>query len=392
MSNIRHNILTILFFGIATLAYSAESVESVSSETIERIAEKTAEKLAKKINGEQVTATTGNSPHDTTNPTLADSVKTSDDKQLHPPKLMRIGSGGVGGNYFVLGELVGGVISHPASSLPCGHGGTCGIHNLQTQNITTAGSLANLNKLQKGEIDSAFVQSDIAFWAYTGTGIFANKDKLTDIRAIASLYPEAMHIVVRKDAGINNVGDLNDKRVSVGARRSGTLHGARLILEAYKLSEDDLLTEYLDTATGLKKLADGELDAVFFTVGAPAPAIARLFTDNNDFQLLSLDDAQRQSIFKKGHYFSPYTIAANTYRNSRATHTISVYALWLTTENSDEDLVYNMTKAIWGDVAKQLFNSSYIGRRISIDNSLKGIGIPLHTGAKKYYNEIGKRF
>ncbi len=51
-----------------------------------------------------------------------------------------------------------------------------------------------------------------------------------------------------------------------------------------------------------------------------------------------------------------------------------------------------MTKALWSDTARQLLDSSYIGRQINIDNSLKGIGIPLHEGAKKYYNQIGKRY
>ncbi|MGY0399786.1 MAG: TAXI family TRAP transporter solute-binding subunit, partial [Ostreibacterium sp.] len=59
---------------------------------------------------------------------------------------------------------------------------------------------------------------------------------------------------------------------------------------------------------------------------------------------------------------------------------------------TDETLVYQLTKALWGETSKQLFNSSYIGQRIEVDNSLKGIGIPLHRGAKKYYNEIGKHF
>lgn len=308
------------------------------------------------------------------------------------PQLLRMGSGTLGGNYFVLGALVGGVISHPLGSLPCGKGGTCGIPNLQAQNVTTAGSVDNLNRLLSNKVQTGFVQSDIAYWAYTGTGLFENEEKAEGIRAIASLYAEAIHIVVRKSANITSVADLVGKRVSVGARKSGTIHSARLVLAAYKLSEDDMKTEYLNNQQAIDKFNDDELDAMFFSVGAPAPALEKLFNESSDYKLLSIGEAERQIIFKEGHYFSPYTIAAGTYNDMPETETISVYALWLTTDKADDALVYALTKSLWSDSAKQLFDSSHIGSHIDIENSLKGIGIPLHNGAKRYYNEIGKRF
>lgn len=317
-------------------------------------------------------------------------VEPKNDKQTS--KIFRMGSGSVGGNYFVLGALVGDVVSHPIGSLPCGKGGTCGVVGLNAENITTAGSMDSLTQLLAGQIETGFIQSDIAYWAYTGTGLFANKDKNANLRAIASLYPEAMHIVVRKAAGIESVIDLQGKRVSVGSRKSGTIHGARLVLGAYKLTEDDMDTQYLNNQQAIAAFNAGELDAMFFSVGAPAPSLEQLFTESQNFRLLSIAEAERQTIFKQGHYFSPYTIAAGTYANSEAVDTISVYALWLTTDQVEEQLVYDLTKALWDESAKQLFNSSHVGRHIDVENSLKGIGIPLHDGAKKYYNEIGKRF
>lgn len=408
----------LIFFGSILLALSinaaaqtaqplptsspAATTETTNSQTIEQIAERAAEKTARKI-AEKITAkTTDDSEKNRSDDSKQ--TQTADAKQTNTttasatpsntvmPRLMRIGSGALGGNYFVLGELVGGMVSHPLGSLPCGKGGTCGIINLQTQNVTSAGSVANLSQLEKGTVESAFVQSDIAFWAYTGTGLFENKDKMQDLRAIASLYPEALHMLVRKDANIKTVADMAGKRVSVGARKSGTLYGARLVLDAYKLTEDDMETEYLNSSQSLEKLLDNELDAMFFTVGAPAPSFEQLFNDSKDYTLISIGNAERQKIFTKGHYFSPYTISAGTYRNVPAVETISVYALWLTTEKVDEDLVYQLTKALWHDSGKQLFGSSHIGRHIDVEHSLKGIGIPLHNGARKYYNEIGKRF
>ncbi|PID65488.1 MAG: immunogenic protein [Gammaproteobacteria bacterium] len=313
-------------------------------------------------------------------------------KKQATTKILRIGSGAIGGNYFVLGELVGGVISHPSGSLPCGAGGSCGIMNLQSQNISSAGSVANLNTLKDKTNQTGFVQSDIAYWAYTGTGLYAKEKKQSNLRAIASLYPEAIHIIVNKEANINTIAKLAGKRVSLGAKKSGTLQGARLVLNAYQITEDKIQARYLNSADSIKALLKGELDAVFFTVGTSSPILNELFKNNDKFTLLSIGNSQRQAIFKQGHYFSPFRIAANTYKGVPETKTISVYALWLTTEKMDEGLVYALTKALWGKPAKHLFKSSLIGHHISIENSLKGIGIPLHSGAKKYYDEIGKRF
>lgn len=372
----------------ATETLTPEAIEEIAHQAAEQAAKQAAESAAKQIaekaaKAQQQTTTSATTLTNTDKPMLNSGLA---------PTRLRIGSGAVGGNYFVLGELVGGAISHPRGSLPCGQGGTCGVRGLQSENVTSAGSIANLTALQDEKITTAFVQSDVAYWAYTGTGLFINKDAQKDLRAIASLYPEAIHIVIRKGLGIKTVADLRNRRVSVGARKSGTLLQSRLVLAAYQLSEDDLKTEYLNNQQSIEKLKNKELDAMFFSVGAPAPALTQLFTDSKEFTLLSLGTPQQQDIFRQGHYFLPYTIAADTYPNSKEVKTISVYALWLCSADLDEDLVYQVTKALWSEASRQLLGSSYIGQQVKVKQSLNGIGIPLHDGAKRYYNEIGKRF
>ncbi len=357
--------------------------QQISPKTVKHNAQKRTEKTSKQVKDNSKKDSENATKKQTSSQNNTNSEKTS---------IIHIGSGAVGGNYFVLGELVGSVVSHPVGSLPCKEGGTCGVDGLLAVNLTSAGSVSNLNHLKNKISETAFVQSDIAYWAYTGTGLYENKEKMRNLRAIASLYPEAMHVVVRKDSQITDIAQLAGKRVSVGARKSGTIQSARLILSAYKLSEDDMKTEYLNNQQALKKLKDGKLDALFFTVGAPAPAFEQLFNNNEDYSLLPIGKAAQKEIFKQGHYFSPYMITANTYKGIPKVSTISVYALWLTTADADEQQVYELTKALWGETAKQIFQITHIGQQIDIENSLKGIGIPLHPGARKYYNEIGKRF
>ncbi len=396
----------------ATLYFpsQAQNNDKISQKTLELIAEKAAEKAASKaaqkvmrafqqqLKNQQVQKApkATQTAQKTSAPTLIKTGEHKTDEKVSQTTLdadnllMSIGTGTVGGNYFVLGELVGGAISHPPGSLPCEKGGTCGVNNLQALNITSAGSMANIVALEQGKINSGFVQSDIAYWAYTGSGLFENKGKLSDLRAIASLYPESIHIVANKK--ISSIRDLKGKRVSVGARKSGTLSQARLVLDAYDLSEDDMGAEYLNNQQSIKKLKNGKLDAMFFSVGAPAPALMQLFANNSDFTLLSISEAAQQKILSQGYYFSPHTIEKGTYPDMDDVQTVSVFALWLTSAKADKKLIYQMTKALWSATSRQLLNSSFIGRQVLVDNSLKGIGIPLHDGAKQYYNEIGKRY
>src|SRR3546814_20029794 len=82
-------------------------------------------------------------------------------------------------------------------------------------------------------------------WAYTGTEMYADQEPAGDLRAIARLYDELVHIVVPADSDVKTVADLRGKRVSLGDKGSGTLIDMRLILAAYDLSEQEIEPFYL---------------------------------------------------------------------------------------------------------------------------------------------------
>ena len=117
--------------------------------------------------------------------------------------------------------------------------------------MASNGSVANVSAIDSGSAQSGFVQSDIAYWAYNGTGIYEGRPKVDSLRAIANLFPESVHLVVRKGSGIKSVGDLRGKRVSLDESGSGTLVDARLILTAYGVGEGELKARVaLGTARG----------------------------------------------------------------------------------------------------------------------------------------------
>jgi TRAP transporter TAXI family solute receptor len=124
------------------------------------------------------------------------------------PHFFRIGTAATGGSFFEIGGVVAGAISSPQGGPPCGHGGSCGVLGLVAVAQATPGSIENLRMINNDQIESGFAQADLAGWAYYGTKIFAEAGPQRRLRAIASLFPEAAHLVVRADSPIHKLTDL----------------------------------------------------------------------------------------------------------------------------------------------------------------------------------------
>src|ERR1700730_8186437 len=112
------------------------------------------------------------------------------------PRFFRIGTAATGGSFFEIGGVVAGAISGPAGGPACGHGGSCGVPGLGAGGQAAPGSVENLRLINKGQIESGFAQADLGGWAYNGTRIFAEAGPQRQLRTIASLFPEAGHLVV----------------------------------------------------------------------------------------------------------------------------------------------------------------------------------------------------
>jgi len=301
----------------------------------------------------------------------------------------RIGTGGTGGTYFPIGGLIANAISSPPGSRACEEGGSCGVPGLVATAVATNGSVANINGIQGKSLESGLSQSDVAFWAYTGTGVFEGKPKVESLRGIANLYPETIHLVARKGSGIKSPADLKGKRVSLDEPGSGTLIDARLVLQAYGLTEEDVEAEYLKPNASGDRLRDGALDAFFFVGGYPTGAIVELATSAG-IELVPIAGPEAEKLLADYEFFAKDTVPADTYTGVGATDTISVNAVWVTSAEQPEELIYGITKAMWNENTRKLLDSGHAkGKVIVAENATTGIGIPLHPGAERFYKEAG---
>jgi TRAP transporter TAXI family solute receptor len=292
----------------------------------------------------------------------------------------RIGTGGTAGTYYPVGGLIANAISANSGN---------GVEGLVATAVASNGSVANISAIQSGAAESGFTQSDVAYWAYSGTGLYEGKGKVDNLRLIATLYPETVHLVARADAGIKSVADLKGKRVSLDEPGSGTIVDARLVLSAYGITEQDIHPEYLKPGPAGEKLQDGALDAYFFVGGYPTGAIVELAATNN-ITLVPISGPEAEKLLSEQKFFATDTVPADTYKNVGETQTISVAAQWVTSAAQPDDLVYNIVKSLYNEANQKSLQAGHAkGKLITLENATVGAGIPFHPGAERFYKEAG---
>ena len=289
-------------------------------------------------------------------------------------QFFRIGTGGTAGTYYPVGGLIANAITSGA---------------VDASAVATNGSVANVNGIVGGSMESGFSQSDVATWAFTGTGVYQGRPKVEELRAIANLYPETVHIVVKKGSAIRTVADLRGKRVSIDEPGSGSIINAKTVLAAYGIKDGEYKAENLKPGPSAEKLKDGGLDAFFITGGYPTAAVTEL-ASTAGIELLAIDGPQAQKIMAEFKFFAADEIPDGTYKDAKGVKSLSVGAQWITSAKISADLVYAVTKGLWAEKTRAMLDAGHVkGKAIRPETALVGLGIPLHDGAARFYKEAG---
>lgn len=304
-------------------------------------------------------------------------------------KFFTIGTGGTAYTYYPVGGVIANAISKPPGSRECDAGGSCGVDGLIASAVSSRGSVDNVNAIISGLRNSGFAQSDVAYWAYTGTGTMEGKEPATDLRTIAALFEEHIHLVAMADSGINSVSDLKGKRVSLDEPGSGTYVDAGLILEANGMTTQDVTAEALKGNAASEALRNGKIDAFFVVAGYPTGSLVEL-ASAADIKLVPVDGDGAKALTEKYGFFAASDIPEGAYEGIATTPTVAVGAQWFTSAKEDDDLIYEITKALWNEQSRKLLDVGHAkGKTITPDTALNGVGVPLHAGAERFYKEAG---
>lgn len=285
---------------------------------------------------------------------------------------LNIATGGTAGTYFPLGGAMAEIINK-------------NVADVNATAVTSGASVANINMLATDEVQMAFVQNDIAYYAFNGVEMFKDK-KQPNVRAVATLYNETIQIVTLASSGIRSLADMRGKRISVGAAGSGAEVNARQVLEAAGLTYKDITPQYLSFAEGANGLRDGNTDVAFLTAGAPTAAV-RDVAAQKIILIIPIPKPVADRLIAKYPFYVRVKIPRDTYSNQNAdVDTVTVKSILVASSSLDEAVVYNATKAIFSNLDR-LVQAHAQGKNIQRATALEGLPIPVHPGAERFFKE-----
>lgn len=249
--------------------------------------------------------------------------------------------------------------------------------------LITRGGEENLQLLRAGKVSLALAQGDAALDAYNGTGAFQGQGPHIVLRAIASLYPEPIHVLVRADGKLTSIADLRGKRVAVGEAGSASRTTALRVLQAHDLGIEDIVAQEFSLNTALQALQKQETDAVLQVIGTPADSVRDSLKDMH-LRLLPLSsDAVSALTDLKAGYF-PHMIAKGTYAGQEQdVQSIATAALLLTDTAFSDAEIASLTRRIFEKGQDYSALGSAQGTQISAATSRLGLSVPMHPAAAK---------
>lgn len=295
----------------------------------------------------------------------------------------------IGRRYVTVGTASVTGVYYPAAGI------VCRLFNRETKDgvrcapESTGGSIYNLNALRHGELDMAIVQSDWQFHGYNGTALFEKDGPDKSLRSVFSLHSEPFTVLARKDSGINTFDDLKGKRVNIGNPGSGMRATMEILMDQKGWKDSDFNASELKASEQGAALCNNQIDVMIYAAGHPNGAIQEV-TTTCETKLIPVEGADIDALLKKYPFYADAIIPGGMYSgNPNDIKTFGVKATFVTNDKMDEQIVYEMVKAVFSnfDVFKSLH--PVFSTLTPEDMVLEGNTAPLHKGAERYYREAG---
>ena len=283
-------------------------------------------------------------------------------------------TGGTSGVYYPLGVALTNLFS---KALP----------NAKVSVQATNASVENLNLLQSGRGELAFTLGDSLSDAWNGKADAGFAQPLKKLRGVAAIYPNYVQIVATASSGIKTLADLKGKRISVGAPKSGTELNTRAVLRAINLTYNDFgKVEYLPFGDSVDLMKNRQLDLTLQSAGLGVSSIKDLAT-SVDIVIVPVPPDVVKKINDPAYQAT--VIPANTYKGQSAdVPAIAIPNFLVTREEVPAETVHAMLAAIY-DNLPALVAAHSAAKDIKLENAAKGMPVPLHPGAEKFFRERG---
>ena len=298
-------------------------------------------------------------------------------------KNLIIATATTGGTYYPVGVAIGTLISIKLAKKD----------KITATAINSAGSGENIQMLKNKEADFGILQALFGLSAYNGTGKYAGKPE-KGFRSVTMLWKNVEHFAVLKDA--SKTGTISDikglkKKFSIGKRGSGTEGSGRTILKAMGIDPENLDLEYLGYNPSAQAMMDKRIVGANIPAGPPVAAITQLYAQLGEkkVKVLNFTNGQLAQLQKEYPIWTREVIPAGTYPGQKeAINTVAQPNLLVVRDDIPDEVVYKVTKTIYENLGF-LGNIHKATKAMNLNDAIKGLPVPLHPGALKYYKEQG---
>ena len=215
------------------------------------------------------------------------------------------------------------------------------------------------------------------------------------MRSVSALWQNVEHFVLLSELAttgeIMDLDNLDGERYVLGARNSGAEQTGRFILETLGIDyEEKFNLAYMGYGPTTSAIQDGNIVGMNIPAGAPVSSITQAYALLGDrMTILNWTQETLDKINAKYPLWDWYDFPPGTYPNQdKLIRTIGSPNVLVTRDDISEEVVYNLTKVIWENLATlQEIHGATKDMRLEI--AIDGLGAPLHPGAIRYYREVG---
>ncbi len=294
-------------------------------------------------------------------------------------KTITIGTGSRAGVYFQVGRAICRLVNRSQAE-----------HGIACDAPPSAGSIANLKAVREGRLQLAVAQSDWQYHAVHGTSRFAAAKADPDLRSVFSVHGEPFTLVVRRDAAISHLRDIQGKRVNIGNPGSGQRGTMEVVMRAMGWDKSSFsLANELPASQQSLALCHDQVQAMVYTVGHPNDSVAQAVR-LCDAVIAEVSGNEIEKLVQDKPYYAFTLVPGGLYAgNPKDVRTFGVKATLVTSAKVDADTIYAITKTIFEDLDSfRRMHPAFA--KLQPERMVRdGLSAPLHEGAARYFKERG---
>jgi TRAP transporter TAXI family solute receptor len=281
-----------------------------------------------------------------------------------------LGTGSIGGTFFSVGRALSKVINRYSW--------------IKAKTEPTGGGVENVILASERRIVLGITQSDVALNAFQGTREFSKPHG--NIRAVCGAHHLDMQIVTLAKHKVQSIRELKGKKIALGALGGASRWVSHVILETYGFSASDYAAQYLPFSRAIAALKDEKIDAVFYLSGGPSSALGEL-AETAEISFLPIEKDILDTIIAQCPYWTPSEIMASTYEGQTdSVATLGVPCILITHKDVGAEAIYSILQAIL-EHTSEIAEEHPAGQEYCLQNAMRGITIPMHPGAERYFSE-----